>query len=906
YTFVKWSDNVMTAKRTDTDVIANKSVTAEFSINTYTLQYNAGSNGSIEGSTTQVVNYGGSGTPVTAAPDSGYAFVKWSDDVMTATRTDSDVSANTSVTASFRLIAGTISGYLTSSAGGGGAGGVRVTAYKYVAGSWVTAAYTSSLSGTGAYSLTLTPATYRLLFGAPAGNYLQEYWNNKSSISTADDIVIADQDAKFADADLTPAAHLTGTVTGVGGAPAAGIWVYPYLWSGAAWVQTGGARTDASGVYRADVAEGTYKLMFRDLTGALATSYYYDKPTFAAANEAELYRFVTTTCNQPMSPPVSKGTIGGTVTGSESAPLVGIRVTTYKSVSGSWNSVDTTTTKAGGVYITPALDAATYRVYFFDPANNYLGQFYNNKSSISAADDIVVAAGDAKTANAAMTPATHLTGTVTGVGGAAAANIWVYPYRWSGSAWVQTGGGKTDANGVYRTDVAAGTYKLWFRDLTGTLTNEYYSDKPTLLTADTVAASAFATTTCNEAMGVPSSKGTISGSVTTTGSAPLAGIRVTTYKYVDGSWTSQDVTTTNASGVYLTPELDPGTYRVFFQDLTNAYCRQYYSNKTTIAAANDITVVAAGSAVANATMRVAAQLAGTVTTNSGVTPLSGIEVTPYQLVGSSWVAQPVVLTNGVGHYATDCVPGSYKVYFRNAAGEYVSEYYNDKATLESGDILTLAASATTTANADLALTGTRGVIAGTVTSDLTKGPLGSVEVWLYKSSGSTWPRVARTVTAADGAFRFSDLQPDTYRVFYYDPINHYLRIYWSNQYTFSQATPVVVASGFTYAADQTMTVASQLSGRITASGTGAGISGIYVYPYRWNGSAWVAQSGYTTDGTGYYNTWVSPGTYRLYFRDTSGNWVSQYYNNKATLAAADDLTLTMWGSQTANAVLTAK
>ncbi|MEI6624662.1 MAG: right-handed parallel beta-helix repeat-containing protein, partial [Actinomycetes bacterium] len=51
------------------------------------LQYNAGSNGSIEGSTTQVVLNGASGTEVEAKANAGYHFVKWSDDVMTAKRT---------------------------------------------------------------------------------------------------------------------------------------------------------------------------------------------------------------------------------------------------------------------------------------------------------------------------------------------------------------------------------------------------------------------------------------------------------------------------------------------------------------------------------------------------------------------------------------------------------------------------------------------------------------------------------------------------------------------------------------------------------------------------------------------------------------------------------------------------
>ena len=59
YHFVDWSDGVLTAARTDTNVTANVSVTANFAINTYTLTYTAGANGTITGTSPQTVNHGG-------------------------------------------------------------------------------------------------------------------------------------------------------------------------------------------------------------------------------------------------------------------------------------------------------------------------------------------------------------------------------------------------------------------------------------------------------------------------------------------------------------------------------------------------------------------------------------------------------------------------------------------------------------------------------------------------------------------------------------------------------------------------------------------------------------------------------------------------------------------------------
>ncbi len=67
----------------------------------YTLTYTAGPNGSITGTTPQMVAEGGSGTQVTAVPASSYHFVRWSDGVLTASRTDTNVTGDIDVTAEF-------------------------------------------------------------------------------------------------------------------------------------------------------------------------------------------------------------------------------------------------------------------------------------------------------------------------------------------------------------------------------------------------------------------------------------------------------------------------------------------------------------------------------------------------------------------------------------------------------------------------------------------------------------------------------------------------------------------------------------------------------------------------------------------------------------------------------------
>jgi len=116
--------SVAEAGLTETTVAATSSmpqggtatVTATFAINTYTLTYTAGVNGTIAGTSPQTVNFGTSGAQVTAVPSIGYHFVKWSDGGTTATRTDTNVTADISVVAAFAINIYT----LTYTAGSGG------------------------------------------------------------------------------------------------------------------------------------------------------------------------------------------------------------------------------------------------------------------------------------------------------------------------------------------------------------------------------------------------------------------------------------------------------------------------------------------------------------------------------------------------------------------------------------------------------------------------------------------------------------------------------------------------------------------------------------------------------------------------------------------------------------------
>ena len=109
--FVTWSGTAVTAGKvasptsSATTVLmdADYTVIANFALDTYTLTYTAGANGSISGSSPQTVSHGGSGTAVTAVPNTNYHFVNWSDGSTANPRTDTGVTASISVTANFAI-----------------------------------------------------------------------------------------------------------------------------------------------------------------------------------------------------------------------------------------------------------------------------------------------------------------------------------------------------------------------------------------------------------------------------------------------------------------------------------------------------------------------------------------------------------------------------------------------------------------------------------------------------------------------------------------------------------------------------------------------------------------------------------------------------------------------------------
>ena len=105
YVFAGWSDGKSEAERLDENITGDIDVTALFAKGVLTVSYSAGVGGTIKGSAEQSVPSGGSASAVTAVPDVGYRFVRWSDTLSEdPVRRDTDITNDINATAEFATV----------------------------------------------------------------------------------------------------------------------------------------------------------------------------------------------------------------------------------------------------------------------------------------------------------------------------------------------------------------------------------------------------------------------------------------------------------------------------------------------------------------------------------------------------------------------------------------------------------------------------------------------------------------------------------------------------------------------------------------------------------------------------------------------------------------------------------
>ncbi len=219
--------------------------------------------------------------------------------------------------------------------------------------------------------------------------------------------------------------------------------------------------------------------------------------------------------------------------------------------------------------------------------------------------------------------------------------------------------------------------------------------------------------------------------------------------------------------------------------------------------------------------------------------------------------------DGTYQIAPKLRPGQYKVIFnaddRNASCAYVTEYYNDKTTVETADEITVNGPGVIT-NIDAVLT--RGsLLFGRVTDEATGAPITSGQVSILNEQGK---HVGfGRLTFLGGWYSSTALPSGSYRLLFRDYDGGYIDEYYDNKLTLEEATPVnVTAPNDVTLLNAALAKGGTISGRVTTGDTGQPFRYGYVTVYDLAGHE-VAGAGIEADGTYTVTEGLATGNYNV-------------------------------------------
>ncbi|KQW43991.1 hypothetical protein ASC77_21600 [Nocardioides sp. Root1257] len=211
---------------------------------------------------------------------------------------------------------------------------------------------------------------------------------------------------------------------------------------------------------------------------------------------AGLVLVVTAVC-VPGGPTLAAGTghITGVVTAPGGTPLANVWVSVGYLNEGNWMLAATTLTGINGQYDVDVAAGGPHSMVF--SRSGYATEYYDDATTMATATNVPVTAGVTTTANAELAVAGHVTGTVTGTGGVAVADVDVSAWQLVGDDWHRTGVTRlTDDEGDYDLDgLPTGGFRLRFAAPSGSgYVSEWWDDAWTVETATTVSVTGGATT----------------------------------------------------------------------------------------------------------------------------------------------------------------------------------------------------------------------------------------------------------------------------------------------------------------------------------------------------------------------------------------------------------------------------
>jgi M6 family metalloprotease-like protein/uncharacterized repeat protein (TIGR02543 family) len=218
--------------------------------------------------------------------------------------------------------------------------------------------------------------------------------------------------------------------------------------------------------------------------------------------------------------------IKGRVTNDLSSGIKDVIVAVY---SASASYITSASTDSNGDYLIGGLSTGNYWLWFWTGISSgmYAQEWYNDKDSFSAADSVSVTAGSTTSGvDAVLAKGGNIEGRVTNVLDAGIELVLVEAYASSGNL---ADSDFTNSNGDYSIlGLKAGSYKLNFNTAyaIGNYNAEWYNDKGSMGTADSVSVSEWSVTSDINAQ-LSSPNPFISGTVATSGGVGVQGVTIT-------------------------------------------------------------------------------------------------------------------------------------------------------------------------------------------------------------------------------------------------------------------------------------------------------------------------------------------------------------------------------------------
>ena len=791
-----------------------------------------------------------------------------------------------------------VSGKVADSAGNPVAG-VSVAAYRTDDGwSWNWAS-DASTDAAGHYRLGgLQQGTVRVFFGGTAALF-GEWWNDKDSLESADDIAVpVETDVTGIDAVLGAPSSVSGTVKDKAGQPLAGIGVAAWQQDDDGWQYVSDASTDATGHYRIDgLRRGLARVHFLG-TSALLGEWWDDQLSLASATDIPIPEEAEVGGIDAILAGASS--VSGAVSAQDLGPVGNVKVQAWQRDGSGWAHVRDASTDATGSYRLGGLRSGVVRVRFVGTAD-LVGEWWDDKASLSSATNIVVAEEmDVTGIDAVLRAYARLSGRVTDAAGAQL-NASVELYRWNGMWMDYVGSRWTDWNGRYSfAGLKPGDYAVGFWSW-GYLA-EYYDDAwPQDAATMVTLASGQSVSAIDAALSVGSS---LRGTARTSDGTPISGVTVRAYRYERRGdwWDETEPARTAADGSYSLDLLRDGTYLVQFSG-AGEYFGEWYDNARTREQAADVTVpkdaVVEG---IDATLETGARIAGTVTTKSHK-PLEGIGVIAFQRDGhGNWRSAGRAASDAAGGYAlAGLAEGTCRVRFSDPDRQYLDEYWDDAAVIASADDVNVHWGETTS-----------GIDAVLIRSSHISGHVRRIDgsgvntaaVAAYASDGDGgWAYLARVTTDATGRYDLPGLAAGSYRVQFTDLTKKLAPEWWDDAADVAAADNVSLDWQETRdGIDAVLQPAGSISGTVTATGDG-GLKAVNVVAYgRDANGGWRYTDQVTTDALGKYAIQgVGTGSYRLravdvwpYWWDSAdrGEYLDEWYDDAYSLASATDVPVT--------------